>query len=133
MDGQRVGRIVRALRRRRGWRQMDLAAQASCSQAEISLVERGHLRSLVLAERILAALDAHLVLDVRWRGGALDRLLDEDHATLVATVARRLAAAGWEVQVEVTYSHFGERGSFDVLAFMPSVGIVLVIEVKTYL
>jgi hypothetical protein len=78
-------------------------------------------------------MDAQLVLDVRWRGGALDRMLDEDHAALVGEVSRRLVAAGWDVHIEVTYSHFGERGSFDILAFMPGEKIVLVIEVKTYL
>ncbi len=81
--------------------------------------------------RILASLDALLVVEVRWRAGALDRLLDEDHASLVAAVLQLLGAAGWEVKVEVTYSEYGERGSIDILAFMPSVGVLLVIEIKT--
>ncbi|HSH21091.1 MAG TPA: helix-turn-helix domain-containing protein [Candidatus Caenarcaniphilales bacterium] len=131
MDGQRVGRIVRALRRRRGWRQIDLARQAGCSQTEVSLVERGHLRSLPILVRIIASLDGHLVVDVRWRGGALDRLLDEEHASLVEAVAHSLADAGWQVEIEVTYAVYGERGSFDILAFMPSAPMLLVIEVKT--
>jgi hypothetical protein len=40
-----------------------------------------------------------------------------------------LAEAGWNVGVEVTYSQFGERGAFDILAFRD--GVVLVVEVKT--
>ncbi|MGZ8758442.1 MAG: helix-turn-helix domain-containing protein [Aeromicrobium sp.] len=60
MDDQRVGRAIRALRRRRGWRQLDLARSASCSQNMISLLERGHFDSVTLrlVRRILAALDA---------------------------------------------------------------------------
>jgi transcriptional regulator with XRE-family HTH domain len=131
MDGRRVGRIVRALRRRRGWRQVDLARAVRCSQQTISVIERGHVgdTSIAVLGRILVALDAWLVVDVRWRAGALERLLDEDHARLVAAVAERLVAAGWAVQLEVTYSEYGERGAFDLLAFRD--GVVLVVEVKT--
>lgn len=131
MDDQRVGRIIRALRRRLGWRQSDLARKSRCSQRTVSRAETGHLPALPTLRRILAVIDASLVVEVRWRAGALDRLLDEDHAALVAAVTELLAAAGWDVRVEVTYSQMGERGSIDVLAFMPSVGILLVIEVKT--
>ncbi|MGZ8758443.1 MAG: hypothetical protein ACXWXC_10915 [Aeromicrobium sp.] len=73
------------------------------------------------------------MIEVRWRGAAIDRLLDEDHARLVASVATWLRGAGWLVEVEVTYSEFGERGSFDILAFHPASGNLLVIEVKTEL
>jgi transcriptional regulator with XRE-family HTH domain len=133
MDDQRLGRITRALRRRRGWRQIDLAAVAGCSQNVISLIERGHLDRLSLrtVRRILAALDALVVLDIRWRGAAVERLLDEGHAAIVAAVADRLRRLGWLVEVEVTYSENGEHGSYDVLAFWPAPGILLVIEVKT--
>jgi len=133
VDDQRLGRIVRALRRRRAWRQTDLAAKAACSQTLISLLERGHLDRLStrVLRQILAAVDATAVIEVRWRAGALDRLLDEDHAVLVATVANLLRAAGWLVETEVTYSEFGERGSFDLLAFHAATRIVLVVEVKT--
>ncbi|HWH24128.1 MAG TPA: helix-turn-helix transcriptional regulator [Candidatus Limnocylindria bacterium] len=133
VDDQRVGRIIRALRRRLDWRQSDLAERARCSQSMVSLVERGHLAhvSLPLLRRIFAALDASLVIEVRWRAGALERLLDEDHAALVAHVAALLRLAGWEVLIEATYSEWGERGSYDVLAFHPPTGSVLVVEIKT--
>lgn len=131
MDDQRIGRIVRALRRRLGWRQSDVARRAGCSQMTVSEAERGHLPSVPILRRILAALDASLVLDVRWRAGALDRLLDEAHASLVNAVTQLLATAGWEIRIEVTYNDFGDRGSIDILAFMPSLGILLVIEIKT--
>jgi transcriptional regulator with XRE-family HTH domain len=133
MTEQRVGHIVRALRRRLGWRQVDLAARARCSQSQVSLVERGQLErvSLPVLKRIIAALDATLVIEVRWRAGALDRLLDEDHAALAARIAQLLRMAGWEVEMEVTYSEWGERGSIDILAFDPASGSLLIIEVKT--
>jgi Holliday junction resolvase-like predicted endonuclease len=80
---------------------------------------------------VFGALDARWEPLVSWRGGALDRLLDEDHSRLVAATARRLRERGWTILVEVTYSLFGERGSIDVLAARPSVGTVLSVEVKS--
>jgi Helix-turn-helix. len=133
MDDQRVGRIVRALRRRRGLRQSDLAIAAGCAQSVVSLLERGHLErvSLPVVRRILAAIDATLVIELRWRGASLDRLVDEDHAALGAAVADWLQRHGWLVQIEVTYSEYREHGSIDILAFHADVGALLVIEIKT--
>lgn len=90
MDDQRVGRIARVLRQRKEWRQSDLAREAGCSQNLVSLIERGHLDrlSIRVVRRVLAALDASVLVDVRWRGAAMDRLLDDAHASLVAAVAR---------------------------------------------
>lgn len=126
-----MGRIVRALRRRRGWRQADLAAAAGCAQATVSEAEHGDLPSVPIVRRLLAALDAQLVINVWWRAGELDRLLDADHADLIALVTRVLGTVGWEVRVEVTYNVYGERGSIDVLAFQPVTGTLLVLEIKT--
>ena len=133
MDDQRIGRTVRALRRRLGWRQRDLGERSGVSQSTVSLIERGRLQHVGLQtlRRILAAMDASASLTVHWRAGALERLLDEDHAALVARVSEVLRRLSWVVEVEVTYSEFGERGSFDVLAFHPSTRVLLVIEVKT--
>jgi len=133
MDDRRVGLVIRALRRRRGWRQVDLAARARLSQTTISAVERGHLDSLSLANlrRILAPLDGRGDFDIRWRGGNLDRTLDERHARLIEAVVDWLTRHGWRTEVEVTYSIYGERGSIDVLAFHPPSASLLVIEVKT--
>ncbi len=135
MDDRRVGLIIRALRRRRGWRQADLAAAAHLSQPAISLVERGHAETMSLRtlRRILLALEARGEFEIRWRGGSLDRTLDERHAALVATVIRSLKAHGWESAVEVTYAVYGERGSIDVLGFHRQAASLLVIEVKTEL
>lgn len=135
VDDRRVGLIIRALRRRRGWRQSDLGEACGLSQAAVSLAERGHVDALSLRtlRRILLALDARGDVDVRWRGGSLDRTLDERHAALVGLVVRLLTSFGWEWALEVTYSVYGERGSIDVLGFYRATASLLVIEVKTEL
>jgi transcriptional regulator with XRE-family HTH domain len=133
VDDVRIGRVVRALRRRKGWRQLDLALAAGCSQTLISLIERGHIDELTLRtlRRVLAALEVRSIVDLSWRGAALDRMLDETHSGVVGTVAAHLRKLGWLVEIEVTYSEFGERGSIDVFAFHEATGTLLVIEVKT--
>jgi transcriptional regulator with XRE-family HTH domain len=122
MHDARAGRIVRALRRRRRWRQADLASRAGIGQTTVSLIERGDLEgtSLATLRRVFGALDAWVDLEPRWRGGALDRLLDERHAALVGFVVRHLRASGWETAVEVTFAVYGERGAIDVLAIRPA-------------
>jgi transcriptional regulator with XRE-family HTH domain len=135
VDDQRVGRVVRVLWIRLGWRQVDLADRAGVSQGAISLVERGHVDRLSIRtlRHILAAVDAGAELLVRWRAGELDRVLDEGHARLVASIARRLTGYGWLVVPEVSYSRYGERGSIDVLAWHAETRTLLVVEVKTEL
>jgi transcriptional regulator with XRE-family HTH domain len=135
VDDRRVGLVIRALRRRRGRRQSDLAAVAGVSQQLVSTIERGHVDTIThgTLRRLLGALDARCEIDVRWRGGSLDRTLDERHATLVGLVVRLLTALGWESALEVTYSVYGERGSIDILAFHRTSASLLVIEVKTEL
>lgn len=132
MNPVRLGRIVRALRRRLGWRQADLAERARVSQQTVSLIETGQARRVSVAtlERVLITLEAELELVVRWRGGELDRLLDEAHANVSGAVAQFLETRGWMVRVEVTYAVGRERGSIDFLAFHPKSGSLLVGEVK---
>lgn len=133
MDDVRVGRILRALRIRRGWTQAALAARIGLSQAAVSLIERGHSSHLSGAtmRRVFAALDGRWEPVVSWRGGELDRLIDEQHARIVAEVVRRLRALGWEVAIEATYSVYGERGSIDVICAMRTERALLIIEVKS--
>lgn len=135
MDPIRVGRSLRALRQRLRWRQLDLARRAAVSQQTVSDIERGRAASVSLPRlvRVATALDADIDLVVRWRGGALDRLLDERHAALCAAAAHRLASAGFEVVAEASYSYFGERGSVDVLGWDARRAAIAVIEVKTEL
>lgn len=132
MDRFRFGRAIRALRHRRGWRQVDLAARAKLSRSVVGRVERGQVERIAFAdlESAARALDGQLGLDFRWRGEALDRLLDEDHATIVDEVVALYRAAEWEVAVEVSFSIYGERGSIDVLAWHPVALVVAVNEIK---
>jgi transcriptional regulator with XRE-family HTH domain len=128
-----TGRSLRALRLRLSLRQKDVGRKANVSQQLISKVECGRLASVSTAtlRRIFAAVDADVVTVVRWRGGDLDRLLDEGHVALVGRIVTLLRRRGWEVLTEVTFSEFGERGSIDVLAWHPATRTLLVIEVKT--
>jgi transcriptional regulator with XRE-family HTH domain len=133
MDDAQVGRRFRALRHRLGWRQEDLAARAGVSRGLISLIERGRIQEVTIRRLRRAAreLDAEYVAVLRWRGGDLDRLMDEGHATLVGRTAAILSAGGWEVRIELSYSVFGERGSIDILAWHAPTRLLLVVEVKT--
>jgi transcriptional regulator with XRE-family HTH domain len=135
MDDVRQGRICRALRLRLGLTQTQLGSRCGLSQQGISLVERGHgaRLSAVALRRVFAALDARWEPTISWRGGDLERLLDVRHAALSGAFVSRLRALGWSVEVEVTYSSFGERGSIDILAWTPVERIALVVEIKSEL
>jgi transcriptional regulator with XRE-family HTH domain len=135
MDDVRVGRIARALRRRLDMTQAELGRRCGLSQQAISLVERGHGSRLSGAtmRRVFGALDARWDPVVSWRGGELDRLLDERHAAIVAETVARVRGRGWQIDLEVTYSVFGERGSLDGLAWREAGSVVLVVEVKSEL
>jgi hypothetical protein len=84
-------------------------------------------------EAICNTLGARVDVRIHWNGPELDRLLDAAHAALGASVKRRLERWGWVVKVEATYSHYGERGRIDLLAWHPAAGALVVIELKTAL
>src|SRR3954468_215985 len=135
MNDQRIGRALRALRQRRRIRQTDLGQLAGLSQSSVSLVERGHLDRLSLRalRALFAAVDATFEGVVRFRGAEIDRIVDKRHATLVDRVVAMLTAAGWQVAVEVSINHYGDRGSVDVLAFDRLARVVAVVEIKSEL
>lgn len=135
VNDPRVGAALRALRRRRRWRQADVGSAAKLSQPFISKVERGRIGdvSIDTLRAVAAAVDATIVVEVRWQGGALDRLLDERHASLLGATVALLDRHRWTAEVEVTYAHYGERGSIDILAWHEHARVVLVVEVKTEL
>src|SRR5215204_5410104 len=98
------GAQVRSIRVALGMGQRTLAGRIDRSQGYISLVERGNVGGLSIAEAevIAHALGATLVFGVEapvLLGGVRQR--DAAHAHCVAYVARRLAAAGWIVLREV--------------------------------
>ena len=133
MDDQRLGAVIRAVRRRRGWRQSDLAQRAGVHQAWVSLAERGHLGRLRVdaVRRIGVALDIGLPFDPRWRGTDLAKLLDEGHAAMVESVAHFLRENDWEVLVEYSFNHYGERGSVDIVGWHAATRTLLIIEIKS--
>jgi len=128
-----IGRVVRALRHRRRWRQQDLASRAGVHRSTISHIERGELDGVRngTLQRVLAALEVRLVMRLDWRGPQLDRLLDAPHAALVAAWVGRLERWGWTVWVEVSFSWYGERGRIDLVAWHPAFRRLLITEIKT--
>lgn len=135
MDDIRIGALARAIRHRLGWTQRQLGDRIGLSQQLISLFERGRLDELTVrsARRIATALEITLPFEPRWRGGEGARLLDADHAALVNEIVATLQTAGWEVAVEYTFSHFGERGSVDIVGWHPGTRSLLLVEVKSRL
>ena len=127
-----IGFTLRSLRRRRGWRQVDLASRVGVGQPAVSAVERGDLDAVSMRTlgRLFAECGGDLVVTIRWRGGELDRLLDHAHAELVERVAKLLARLGWEVFVEVSFARLGERGSIDVVGWHAATRTALIVEVK---
>jgi transcriptional regulator with XRE-family HTH domain len=103
-----IGRLVRALRRRKAWRQEDAAAGAGLHRSTWSLLERGHLDeiSLPMLRRCLAVLEIRTEILVRWRGAGQDRLVDEDHSRLHASWKGLLERWGWEVVAEASFNHW---------------------------
>jgi transcriptional regulator with XRE-family HTH domain len=128
-------RAVRALRHRRRWRQVDLAARSGVSRQVVSRIERGQLgsQSIRTVARVVGALDATAELVVRWHGEELDRLIDATHAAVVQMTVELLQSAGWATRVEVSFNHFGDRGRVDVLGFQTDRRILLVAEAKSAL
>ncbi len=103
------------------------------SRDVVSRSERGRLDGVTIGalDRLTSALGATLVVEIRWQGAGLDRLVDAVHARLQDAAARRLAATGWIARAEVSFNHYGDRGSCDLLAYHPERGVLLVVEVKS--
>jgi transcriptional regulator with XRE-family HTH domain len=135
MTDVQAGRRIAAVRRHLGLRQVDVARAAGVDQKIVSLLENGHLErvSVERFRRVCAALEIDPVLELRWRGGQVDRLIDREHARIVDAVVAELARLGWEAVPEYSFSVWGERGSVDVLAWHPRTRALLVVEAKTRL
>jgi hypothetical protein len=87
--------------------------------------------SIRVLRAVFASVEARYDGIVWWRGGQVDRLLDERHAELVGKVAGMLRTTGWDVHLEVTFSVYGDRGSIDILAVRRDERLALVVEVKS--
>lgn len=133
MDDVSFGAALRSLRIRRGWRQEDLAARSRCSRWQVGRVERGRLDQVGLPaiRRIARALGADVDLRLRWQGADLDRLLNARHSRFQEQIVTLLGRLGWVAVPEASFSHFGERGVVDILAWHAERGALLVVELKT--
>lgn len=128
-----VGRLLRMLRIRRGWRLRDVADRSGLSPATIGRTELGSITSVSVVRQHAAVLDIRVEWRVVGRGADVARLLNEEHAAIVETMAASLAGAGWQVEAESSYSEYGERGRIDLLAFDQASSVLAVVEVKTEL
>lgn len=128
-----VPRALKALRLRRHWRQEDLGRRAGLSRDVVHRAEAGELQGITLGSlaRLTEALDAQLVVEIRWRGAELDRLIDADHASIVSAGARRLEQLGWIVRTEISFNHFGDRGRCDLVGWHPGTRSIVIVEVKS--
>ena len=135
MNRVRLGSAFRVIRIELRLRQLDVAERAQVSQQTVSRIERGRFGALSIDSlaAVAQALEADLSMSLRWRGSALDRLLDRRHAELQDVMVRELTEAGWEVVVEQSFNHFGERGCVDILAWRADCRALLVIEIKSQL
>ncbi|MEK6720428.1 MAG: helix-turn-helix transcriptional regulator [Chloroflexota bacterium] len=133
MDDQRLGLAFRRVRLRLGWRQQDVADRAGISRSAYSRIERGHVErvSIALLRRVGVVLEMRIEVVLRWRGAALDGMLAAGHARMHEQVSRVLGAAGWTARPEVSFSHFGERGVVDIVAWHAGRRTVLIVELKT--
>jgi transcriptional regulator with XRE-family HTH domain len=132
---QRCGSSFRAVRIKRGWRQLDVAAKARVSRSVISAIERGHLERISIGTLLTIArvLEIQVTFSTRWRGGDLNRLVAGRHGRLHESVAAWFDTSlpDWILAPEVSFSIYGERGVIDILAWHPGHRSLLVIELKT--
>lgn len=136
MDEVRIGNTLRVLRVRKRLRQIDVARRARVSRQLVGRMENGLAGRYPLdtLRAVASALGASVDARLRWRGAEIDRILSSAHAALHGSVAARLdRLSGWAWLPEVTFSHFGERGVIDILAWHAETRSLLIIELKTEL
>ena len=131
---QRIGWLVRDLRKAVGWSQLELAVRANVSQSLVSAIETGRATNVTVETlgRLLEAMGARLVIDaVPPFLGDRERQRDPAHIQCTNHVVRRLERAGWATATEVEIGGDRSRGWIDVLAYQRATKTLLVIEIKT--
>ena len=131
-DDERLGQLLRAIRRRNGLTQEALAIAAEIPRVDVIAIEAGRIGGIRIdrVRRAFGTAGGRLRLVPWWNGAAADRLLDERHAAIADRVVSLYVRWGWEIAVEVTFSEWGERGSIDILAAHAPTHAVVVNEVK---
>lgn len=124
--------MLRAIRRRVGMSQAELARAADVPRGDVIAVEAGRAREVALGRlrRMFATVDARLKVSAWWRGAAADRMLDERHAAIGERAVSLYGRRSWLSALEVTFSEWGERGSIDPLTGHPATRAIAVNEVK---
>ncbi len=97
------------------------------------LIEAGRAGDVALdrVRRAFAAAGGRARVTAWWNGASADRLLDARHAQLVEGALSVFRKRGWQTEVEVTFSEFGERGSIDILGMHPVARALAVCEAKS--
>src|SRR5271157_2580177 len=134
-DDVQIGRVVQTVRVARDLRQQDVAARAGVSRPTVSRLERGMIEGMTVGSlrAISRALGMPSIVSLGWRVPEIDRLRDRLHAAMVEQVSSMLANQGWETRPEYSFSHYGERGSTDILAWHAACQALLIVETKTRL
>lgn len=112
-----------------------MARTAGSSRTTLARIESGDVTGVTVGTLVAAfeAVGARVEIRPIWHGAAMDRLLDEGHARLSGQALKLLRDWGWDTQVEVSFAHYGERGSIDILAWHAPSRTLLVVEIKTEL
>lgn len=134
MEDQRIGSALRALRIRRGMRQVDVATAGGIPRGVVMRIEGGRLDEVSFGEvrRLARVLDARFEGLIRWRGADLDRLVNRGHAVMHEAMFRWLKEiGGWLAVPEVSFERNRERGVIDIVAWHSASRVLLVIELKT--
>jgi transcriptional regulator with XRE-family HTH domain len=127
------GRACLDIRIRLGLSLEQVAPAAGITPSYLARIERGFANPTVdIVQRVSEALGLQLFLDVRtpvFLGSPPMR--DLVHARCSSYVDRRLRADGWSTAREVALVDGRYRGWIDLLAFDPTTGSLLLIEIKT--
>jgi len=132
-DDDRLARAARVLRKREGLKQIDLVTETRSRRFILDL-EAGRVGRLHVDDvrDHFARFDATVRFPAWWNGADLDRLLDGEHARVVGLGISWLQRLGWKrIDTEVTFNHFGDRGSIDLFGAQPETRSVVVGEVKS--
>src|SRR3712207_1665510 len=108
-DDQRLAAASRALRRRQGLTQEALAVVGQSVHIQ-HLLETGNAGRLQLDDirDHFRRLGATVRVTAWYDGATLDRLLDEEHASVVEGGVRLLQRNMWDAGTEITFSEYGE-------------------------
>ena len=110
----REGAKIRAARKRRHLRQVDLGARASLSQPTISQLERGEGGTLSLESWQQVAIVLDVPLDLKIGRDALEEPIDAGHLSIQELVLRVAKPAGYERTFELPSKPFDPSHSTDV-------------------